>query len=148
MSFPFACWYAVLVRSSGQRRPSSPGGDAMKWLLGFFVLVAPVFAQLDTGTIVGTLHDPSGAVLGSATVTFTAKATNAEWKVTTDDKGEYVSPPLRVGTYTVRAEANGFKSQTKEDVTLQVQDRLRVDFDMVIGAITENVLVSGEAPPV
>jgi Carboxypeptidase regulatory-like domain len=120
----------------------------MKWLLAFFALVTPAFAQLDSGIIVGTLHDPSGAAVGSATVTFTSNATSAEWKVMTDDKGEYVSPPLRVGRYTVRAEASGFKSQTKENVTLQVQDRLRVDFDMVIGAVTENVLVSGDAAPI
>ena len=116
--------------------------------LAFFLLATSAFAQLDTGTIVGTLRDPSGATLPSATITFVSQGTNAEWKVQTDDKGEYVSPPLRVGPYAVRAEAQGFKSQTQENVILQVQDRLRLDFNMVIGSITENVLVSGQAAPI
>jgi hypothetical protein len=117
-------------------------------LLAFFVLATSAFAQLDTGAIVGTLRDPSGAALAAATVTLISQGTNAEWKVQTDDNGEYVSPPLRVGLYSVRAEAQGFKSQTKENVTLQVQDRLRVDFEMVIGSITENIVVSGQAAPI
>src|ERR1043166_6900978 len=87
-------------RPAAMEWPPSPGGDAMKWLLGLFVFITPVFAQLDTGTIVGTLLDASGAAVGSATVTFTSKATNAEWKVETDDKGEYVSPPPRAGAHT------------------------------------------------
>jgi len=117
-------------------------------LLAFFLLGTSAFAQLDNGTIVGTLRDPSGAALPSATVTFVSQGTNAEWKIRTDDNGEYVSPPLRVGLYAVRAEAQGFKSQTRENVILQVQDRLRVDFKMVIGSMTENVLVSGLAAPI
>jgi hypothetical protein len=117
-------------------------------LLTFFLLGTSAFAQLDTGTIVGTLRDPSGAALPSATVTFVSQGTNAEWKIQSDDNGEYVSPPLRVGLYAVRAEAQGFKSQTRENVILQVQDRLRVDFKMVIGSMTERVLVSGLAAPI
>ena len=107
----------------------------MKLILAFLLLVTPAFAQLDSGTIVGYVRDQSGAAVQSATVLITSQATNAQWTVTSDDHGEYVSPPLRAGMYSVRVEAPGFKSATKENITVQVQDRLRIDFDMSIGAV-------------
>ena len=116
----------------------------MRFLLAFLLFITPAFAQLDTGTIVGNVHDQSGAAVAAASVTITSDDTNAQFKVETDSNGDYVSPPLRVGTYSVRVEANGFKSETKEKVTLQVQDRIRYDFSMVIGAVTDNVTVSAE----
>ncbi|HMI50699.1 MAG TPA: TonB-dependent receptor [Candidatus Saccharimonadales bacterium] len=116
----------------------------MRFLLAFFLFTAPAFAQLDSGTIVGNVHDQSGAAVASASVTITSNDTNAQYKVETDGNGDYVSPPLRVGAYSIRVEASGFKSETKEKVTLQVQDRIRYDFSMVIGAVTDNVTVSAE----
>jgi Carboxypeptidase regulatory-like domain/TonB dependent receptor len=117
----------------------------MRFLLTFFLFAAPAFAQVDTGTIVGNVSDASGAAVASASVTFVSQATNGQWKVQSDDKGEYVSPPLRVGIYSVRVEAQGFKAETRENVTLQVQDRLRLDFAMAVGAVTENVVVSADS---
>jgi hypothetical protein len=117
----------------------------MKLILAFFLLVTPAFAQLDSGTIVGYVRDQSGAAVQSATVLITSQATNAQWTVTSDDHGDYVSPPLRAGMYSVRVEAPGFKSATKENITVQVQDRLRIDFDMSIGAVSENVEVSADS---
>src|ERR1700716_1368870 len=77
----------------------------MRLLLAFCFFAVPAFAQVDTGSIVGNVHDTSGAVVGSASVTVDSQATNGQWKVQSDDKGEYVSPPLRVGVYSVRVEA-------------------------------------------
>jgi Carboxypeptidase regulatory-like domain len=68
----------------------------MRFLLTFFLFAAPAFAQVDTGTIVGNVSDASGAAVASASVTFVSQATNGQWKVQSDDKGEYVSPPLRL----------------------------------------------------
>ena len=117
----------------------------MKLIVAFLFLVTPTFAQLDSGSIVGYVHDQSGAAVQSATVLITSQATNANWTVKSDDHGDYVSPPLRAGLYSVRVEAPGFKTETKENITIQVQDRLRVDFDMSIGAVTENVVVSADS---
>jgi hypothetical protein len=117
----------------------------MKLIVAFLFLVTPTFAQLDSGSIVGYVHDQSGAAVQSATVLITSQATNANWTVKSDDHGDYVSPPLRAGLYSVRVEAPGFKAETKENITIQVQDRLRVDFDMSIGAVTENVVVSADS---
>jgi hypothetical protein len=116
-------------------------------LLIGLLLVSAIAAQVDTATIVGSLRDQSGAVVPSGTVTVVDKARNVNVTLHTDDKGEYSSPPLQVGTYEVTATAQGFKSETRTNVTLQVQDRLRLDFDMKVGATSETVLVSSEAPP-
>src|SRR5260370_12982693 len=112
------------------------------------ILALRVLAQVDTGRLGGTLHDQSGAAVPSATVTIVEKSTNTSTVVHSDDKGDYTSPPLHVGTYIVTAEAPGFKAETRDNLTLQVQDRLRIDFDMQVGQISEKVLVSSEAPPI
>jgi hypothetical protein len=68
----------------------------------FFPLFAlRLLAQVDTGTIVGTLHDPSGAAVPTATVTIVEKSKNTSVVVHSDEKGDYTSPPLHVGTYLV-----------------------------------------------
>ena len=102
-------------------------------------------AQVDTSAIVGTLHDPSGAALSAATVTITAQSTAISTVVHPAADGSYTSPPLQVGTYDVRVEAQGFQSQTRTGITLQVQDRRRVDFTMLVGQVTQNVTVTDQA---
>src|SRR5689334_1782229 len=96
------------------------------------------FAQVDTGTVAGSVHDSSGAAVASATVTLTETDTNAVIKTQTDASGDYVSPPLRPGNYKVVAEAQGFKTATRASVIVKVQDRLRIDFDMAVGSVSEN----------
>src|SRR5207253_7159621 len=93
-------------------------------------------------------HDPSTRDITSASVTIVENTTNANTLVHSDAKGDYTSPPLHVGTYISTAEAPGFKAETRDNLTLQVQDRLRIDFDMQVGQISEKVLVSSEAPPI
>src|SRR5262245_58150559 len=94
-------------------------------------------AQVDTGTIVGTVRDTSGAVVPGATIVATEKTTNASTRIVTDSLGSYVFPSLNVGAYDVTAElaGSGFKKATKENVVLRVQDRLRVDFTLELGDI-------------
>ncbi len=116
----------------------------MKRVLLCCLLSLPVFAQVDSARIVGSVRDQSGAGVPAASVTFTETATNTRAAVQADDKGDYVSPPLQVGKYSVVAEAPGFKQQTRQNLTLQVQDRIKIDFDMQVGAVTDNVIVSAE----
>jgi len=108
----------------------------------------PAFAQVDTGTIAGSIRDSSGAGLPSATVTFVDLATNATSKAQADASGNYASPPLRPGNYKVSAEAPGFRTETRTTLTVRVQDRLRVDFDMTVGSVSDNVLVTAETPTI
>ena len=107
-----------------------------------------VFAQVDTGTIAGSVRDSQGASVASAAVTFTEIDTNAVAKTQTDASGDYASPPLRPGTYKIVAEAQGFKTATRNTITLKVQDRLRIDFDMAVGSVSENVVVTTDVPTV
>ena len=105
-----------------------------------------LLAQVDTGTITGSVRDSQGAGIASASVSFVEVSTNATFKTVTDGSGEYVSPPLRPGTYKTVAEAQGFKTQTRNTVTLKIQDRLRIDFDMAVGSVSENVEVTSDIP--
>ena len=108
--------------------------------------VSPVFAQVDTGTIAGTIRDSQGAGITSATITFVDVNTNATTKTQADGSGDYASPPLRPAEYKVVAEAQGFKTETRSTISLKVQDRLRMDFQMTVGSVSENIDVTEEAP--
>ncbi len=113
-----------------------------------FVTLSAAFAQVDTGTIAGSVRDSQGAGVPSATVTFVETSTNATMKTRADGSGDFASPPLRPGSYKVTAEAPGFKSQTRGTLVVRVQDRLRLDFDMAVGSVTENVVVTAETPTI
>src|SRR6266540_3360262 len=82
-------------------------------------LLAPAaLAQNVTGTIVGTVHDSSGAVVSGARVTVVHQERNTRFATTTSNDGHYVAPQLFPGTYTVRAEAPGFQEIVKRGVRL------------------------------
>lgn len=115
-----------------------------KLILSMALLVLPMAAQLDTGIIQGTVRDSSGAAIPNAAVTITETQTNIVYNVVTSGQGNYVSPPLKVGSYTVSATAQGFKTYTRTGITLQVQDRLAVDARLEVGGRTEQILVTGE----
>jgi hypothetical protein len=112
------------------------------------LLFAPMatHAQTDTATIVGTVMDQSGAALPNASVTLTNLGTNLKTVVKTDSNGTFVATPLKIGDYSVAVEAPGFKSATQTGINLNVQDRLRVDFTMQIGSVSEQVVVNTAAP--
>jgi hypothetical protein len=114
----------------------------------FGCLIAPAWAQVDSGIIAGTVRDASGASMTGATVTITETQTNNRFDVTTDKQGDYVSPPLKVGTYSVSVEASGFKTYTQSGIMLNVQDRLRVDPRMEVGRQTDQITVTTEVAPV
>jgi hypothetical protein len=103
---------------------------------------------VDTGSILGTVRDKSGAVVPGATVSVREATTNALTTLTADAAGNYVATPLRIGTYTVTVELAGFKTETREGIVVRVQDRLRLDFELAPGDINESVVVTGEAPVV
>src|SRR3954447_13570794 len=117
-------------------------------LLLVLLTAAVASSQVDTGTITGTISDSQGARVGSATVTFLEVATGITATTQTQSSGEYSSPPLRPGDYKVTAEAQGFKTESRTGLTLRVQDRLRVDFTMSPGAVSENIEVNSELPQI
>jgi len=112
------------------------------------LLCGTLGAQVDTGAIVGTLHDASGAVVPAATVTVVENSTNTISVVHSDGQGDYVAPALHIGVYTVSVEAPGFRSQSRTGINLQVQDRRRIDFTLAVGQATANVTVTDQAPAI
>jgi carboxypeptidase family protein len=113
-------------------------------LAGVLVALAvPAFAQLDTGTIVGTVTDSSGALLPGVTVTVTQEGNNVPLTTVTNASGQYIFPGLKVGRYTVAAELQGFRRGIRTEVSVSVQDRRAVDFVLEVGAVSEAITVSG-----
>jgi len=108
--------------------------------------LSPLGAQTTAGSIVGTVTDPSGAVVAGATITITNIGTNIAVKTTTDAAGDYVATPLEVGKYSVTIEATGFKRSVRPDIQVNVQDRVRVDARLAVGEASEIVKVEAEAP--
>jgi len=109
-------------------------------LIGFS---ASTFAQQTT--IVGTVTDPSGAVVPNVAVVITNIDTGLSRTYPTNDAGQYVAPDLQIGHYEVKASAAGFKAAEQKNIVLTVGDRVRVDFQMQMGAAQETVTVEANA---
>jgi hypothetical protein len=103
-------------------------------------------AQRDTGTILGGVKDTSGAVVPDAKVTVKDVDRGIKFVTTTDASGEYVASPLHIGRYTVTVEKAGFKTAVTGPWTLNVQDRLRLDVNLELGAVTQTVTVTSREP--
>ena len=115
-------------------------------LVSAWLLPAAAAAQAVTGTILGLITDSTGAVMPGTTVTLTNTGTGLVRVVTTDSNGEFTAPSLPTGTYAVKAELSGFKTVTRPDVPLGVDQRVRIDVKLEIGAVEESVTVTGASP--
>src|SRR5579862_481214 len=101
--------------------------------ISFVMIAGPsVFAQ-STGTILGTLKDPTGASISGAAVSAVNEGTSLRRSAATDTEGNYVIPLLPVGSYRVEVEAQGFKSEVRSGIDLHVASQLRIDFSMQVG---------------
>src|SRR5206468_1049030 len=112
-------------------------------LLCILLLSGSIFAQSERGTISGTVHDTSGAVIPAAEVTVTNTATNAAINVTTSEAGDYTIPSLPVGTYNVLVEKQGFRPAQITGLTLNAASNARADVTLQVG--TERQLVEVQA---
>jgi hypothetical protein len=119
-------------------------------VLGWCVvlLALPLLAAAQEATIVGTVTDPSGAAIPGVVITITNTDTNLVSRVTTNEGGQYVAPNLRIGHYTARAEAQSFKTAEEKNIVLQIADRRRIDFQLLVGAATEVITVEAQTAPV
>jgi len=118
-------------------------------VLSAFVLLStalPCAAQSATGLISGTVKDPTGAVVPGVAIHITHLGTNRHGTATTNERGEYMSLPLSVGSYQVEAVRSGFKRAIRTGVTLEVQQNAQVDFTLEVGELAERVEVVGDAP--
>lgn len=117
----------------------------------FLLLVAalpatPSALGQSTAVLQGTVTDAKGAVLPNATVTARNRSTSSERTTQTDSEGNYQFAALPVGNYTVEVKANGFKTGVADQVTVEVAKTVVQNFQMDIGALSEQVLVSSDVP--
>src|SRR3954453_3642271 len=116
----------------------------MKVTFAVFLCLLPSLAQVDTGTIAGTLTDSTGAVLAGAAVTIRNTDTNQEFKQTSNELGQFVSPPLPPGPYEVASQKSGFQ-RTLTHIDLTLNQRAVVNLALQVGASQQEVTVVAEA---
>jgi Carboxypeptidase regulatory-like domain/TonB-dependent Receptor Plug Domain len=117
--------------------------------IGIFLVICSVtkgLAQVDTATIVGTVRDSSGAVVPGASITATEVNTGIRTEVNSGADGNYVITPLKIGAYSLTVDAQGFQKVVRQNIVLNVQAGVRVDFSLQVGSVSQTVEVSG-APP-
>ncbi|MBI1955201.1 MAG: carboxypeptidase regulatory-like domain-containing protein, partial [Acidobacteria bacterium] len=105
-----------------------------------------MYAQVTTGTIMGTISDSTGAVIPGATVTIRNVETGISRTATTDAAGRYRVPQLGLGSYEITTESAGFQTSVRTGVTLTVGREATVDVALQVGAVAERITVTGEAP--
>lgn len=124
------------------KRINDPVSILLLTLLLLFSAPAAL-AQALSGTFLGTITDPSGAAVAGARVNFTHTATGLTRSISSDESGDYVVPNLPTGAYNITIEANGFKKTTLSNVQLGVDQKIRTDVKLEIGAATESIEVQG-----
>jgi outer membrane receptor protein involved in Fe transport len=120
----------------------------LRLTFAFIVLVsAAMFGQTFRGTILGTVTDPSGAVVSGAKVTVQNVSTGLERATETSADGSYSVPELPIGTYTVTVTQSGFSTSITRDVVVNVASERRVDAQLKTGQVSQTVEVLGESLP-
>src|ERR1700739_1332869 len=110
------------------------------------VCLAPLgFAQSTFGTILGTVTDPSGAVVPNAVITVTNQGENISHEVRSDAQGDYRAENMKAGRYRVSAKATGFKDMVLTDVRLDARQTVRADLKLTMGSAAEKVTVEANA---
>ena len=110
----------------------------------FLAVALPVAAQTTTGTVTGIVTDAGGAAVPKATVRLSSEATGFSQAVTTNADGAYVFPLVSPGTYQITIEREGFQRFVRR-FTLTVAQQARIDAELIVGQVTESVVVSASA---
>ena len=144
LEMPGFCWKPRLLESALFTRFAT-------LLAGFVLLIAlaatpNLSAQGITGTITGTVSDPSGAVIGGASVTVRQTATNEARSVVTSDAGTYTVTQLQPGAYTVKVEKAGFKVAEQKGITLVIDQVALINIQLTVGSQAESVEVTSTGP--
>ena len=109
-------------------------------------LPGSLMAQKDAASLEGRVVDARGAVVAQASVTAINVDTSLTYRAESNSGGEWAISPVRIGSYRIQITAKGFKSSIEGPLTLDVQQRQRVDVTLVPGEVTENVEVHGTSP--
>ena len=114
--------------------------------VGVVLSILPLQAQVDTGSITGTVTDASGAVVGGAKVTLTNEGTGASLTVNTGSDGTYTFSPVRIGSYKIDASAQGFKTVSQSNLVVNVNASVLVNLKLPTGSVSETVEVTTSIP--
>ena len=119
--------------------------------MGLVIFVCAAFAaaswgQVITGTVSGTVRDSSGAVLPGVAIEVKNTNTGVGRTLTTDERGYYVASNLSLGDYEVSASLPGFQTEVRRGFSVNVGQTAVIDFSLSVGAVTELIEVSAEAP--
>jgi hypothetical protein len=109
-----------------------------------FILVISSAARLSAqtaGQISGHVADPTGAAVPGVAITLTNVGTAAERSTVTTDAGDYLFPDVPPGIYNIEAKHQGFKTESSKNIELDVQQSLRLDFQLQVGQVTQTVTV-------
>ena len=107
---------------------------------------ATLHAQVDSGSILGTVTDPSGALIGNATVTLTNEGTGSTLATSVGSDGGFKFTPVRIGSYKLSASSQGFQTTEQKNITVNVGSAVVVNFTMKPGQVTETVEVTSSTP--
>jgi hypothetical protein len=121
-------------------------GVALVMVLGLCSASQSLLAQQITASITGTVEDSTGAALSGATITVRDTERGSSSTAQTTQGGVFTFSNLPIGTYEVKAEAAGFDTAVQPPITLVLNQVARLDFKMKVGAVTNTVQVSSEAP--
>lgn len=118
--------------------------------LGYLACLAALFAclasgQTFTGSLLGTVHDSTGAAVPNAAVAAVNIETNARVEGRSAPDGKYLLAPLPPGSYRLEANAPGFKKFVQDGIILQVQQQARVEITLTVGEVSESVTVTADA---
>jgi hypothetical protein len=108
--------------------------------------VMPLHAQVDTGAVLGTVTDASGAAIRGANVTLTNEGTNAALSTTTGSDGGYKFTPVKIGSYSLSTNFQGFTTTTERHVVVNVGADVVVNFALKPGQVSEVVEVTSTTP--
>ena len=112
----------------------------------FFLCASAVRAQTTTGTLVGTVVDPSGATLSSVSIKAIETDTNRRFDGETNNSGNYSIPNLPAGSYILEVQRAGFKTTVQSGIEVRVNENTRFNVVMEVGPLAETVTSKGQLP--
>ncbi len=130
-----------MYRSMARVLSAIPSRVLLGMALFLLGAISIAHAQSNTGTIVGTVNDDSGAAIPNATVTTKNLGTGEERAVTTDGSGQFTVPNLQIGHYSIRVTRDGFAPAQIADTELQVAQRATINPVLHVGAASDKVTV-------
>lgn len=110
------------------------------------LLAAPLAAQLDTGTVTGSVIDASGAAISGARIVLSSELTGVARSTNSNDRGDFTFPLVPAGQYRLTCEKPGFRAYERGGIGLRVNQPVTVSIQMTVGDIADKVTVTEAVP--